>query len=103
MKKLLGMIGLCARAGRLTTGEGACEKLVRSGKARVAFIDGEASENARKALTNACATYGVTLITLPAGELGRISGKTGRMAAATADESFAASMRNIYTLLSGVH
>ena len=32
MKKLLGMIGLCARAGKLTTGEGACEKLIRSGK-----------------------------------------------------------------------
>ena len=103
MKKLLGMLGLCARAGRLTTGEGACEKLVRSGKAQVAFIDEEASANAKKAVGNACATYGVTLIELPAGELGRITGKSGRMAAATADEGFAKSMINIYTLLSGVH
>lgn len=103
MKKLLGMIGLCARAGKLVTGEDACEKLVRSGKAKVAFIDADASDNARKAMGNACATYGVRLIELPAGELGRISGKSGRMAAATADESFAGSMINIYTLLSGVH
>jgi len=103
MKKLLGMIGLCARAGKLTTGEGACEKLIRSGKAQVAFIDAEASANAKKAIGNACATYSVTLIELPEGELGRMTGKPGRMAAATADESFAKSMINIYTLLSGVH
>ena len=48
MKKLLGMIGLCARAGKLVSGEDACEKLIRSGKARVAFLDEAASENAKK-------------------------------------------------------
>ena len=103
MKKLLGLIGLCARAGRLTSGEDACEKLIRAGKARVAFLDEGASANARKALRNACESYGVTLVTLPEGELGRVSGKPGRMAAATADESFAQSMLNRYRLLSGVH
>ena len=103
MKKLLGMIGLCARAGRLVTGEDACEKLIRSGKARVAFIDESASQNAVKAMTNACATYGVTLITLPAGEPGRASGKPNRMTAATADISFADRMLELYRLLSGVH
>lgn len=103
MKKLLGLIGLCARAGRLVSGEGACEKLIRSGKAQIAFLDEGASDNARKALQNACGTYGVTLVTLPEGELGRMSGKEGRMAAATADESFARSMLDRYRLLSGVH
>ena len=103
MKKLLGMIGLCARAGRLVSGEDASEKLIRSGKAKIAFIDESASDNARKAMSNACATYGVELIPLPEGELGRISGKPGRMAAATADEGFAKNMINIYRLLSGVH
>ena len=103
MKKLLGLIGLCARAGRLVSGEDASEKLIRSGKACLAFIDEKASANARKAMTNACATYGVELISLPEGELGRISGKPGRMAAATADKGFADSMINIYRLLSGVH
>ena len=103
MNKLLGLIGLCARAGRLVSGEDAAEKLIRSGKACLAFIDEKASANARKAMTNACATYGVELISLPEGELGRISGKPGRMAAATADEGFANSMKNIYRLLSGVH
>ena len=103
MKKLLEMIGLCARAGKLVSGEDACEKLIRSGKARVAFLDESASENAKKAVTNACATYGVTMILLPAGALGQASGKAGRMAAATQDASFAGSMIKTYRLLSGVH
>ena len=103
MKRLMGLVGLCARAGRLTTGEEACIKLIRSGRAKVAFLDAGASENARKALGNACETGGVTLITLPEGELGLRSGKEGRMAAATADESFAGSMLDRYRLLSGVH
>ena len=103
MKKLLGLVGLCARAGRLVSGEDASVKLIRSGKALVAFIDEGASANAQKALSNACATYGVELISLPEGELGRMSGKPGRMAAATADEGFATNMKNIYRLLSGVH
>ena len=56
MKKLLGLVGLCARAGRLVSGEDASVKLIRSGKALVAFIDEGASANAQKALSNACAT-----------------------------------------------
>ena len=103
MKKLLGLIGLCARAGRLVSGEEATIKLIRSGKAQLAFIDEGASDNAHKAMKNACTTYNVELVSLPEGELGRISGKPGRMAAATADEGFANSMKNIYRLLSGVH
>lgn len=103
MKRLLGLLGLCAKAGRLTTGEDACVKLIRSGKAVVAFIDETASENAQKEMNNACTTYQVPLIPLPDGELGRVSGKPGRMAAATADEGFAKSMLNRYRLLSGVH
>ena len=54
-------------------------------------------------MTNACATYGVTMILLPAGALGQASGKAGRMAAATQDASFAGSMIKTYRLLSGVH
>ena len=34
------MLGLCARAGRLITGEKACIQAVRSGAARVVLLDG---------------------------------------------------------------
>ena len=102
MTRFYGMLGLCARARELTTGEAACEKLIRSGACKVVFLDEGASQNAHKAITNACRTYGVPLYALPAGEIGRATGKSGRMAAATANESFAARMIELYRLLSGV-
>ena len=101
MNKLYGMLGLCARAGRLTSGESAAEKLIRSGSCKVAFIDESASPNAKKAIGNAARTYDVRLIIQPAGELGRANGKPGRMAAAIADESFAASILKIQTTFGG--
>ena len=102
MNRLLGLIGLCARARELALGEAACERLIRSGACKVAFLDEGASPNARKAMENACRAYGVKLIFLPDGELGRAAGKPGRMAAATANKSFADRMIELYTLLSGV-
>ena len=102
MNGLYGMLGLCARAGRLVSGESAAEKLIRSGRCKVAFIDEGASDNAKKAIGNAARTYEVPLIALPAGALGRAIGKPGRMAAATADESFAASIIMIQTTFGGV-
>ena len=102
MNGLYGMLGLCARAGRLASGEGAAERLIRSGTCKLAFIDEGASKNAKKAIGNAARTYDVPLIALPEGELGRAIGKPGRMAAAIADESFAKSILNIQTTFGGV-
>jgi ribosomal protein L7Ae-like RNA K-turn-binding protein len=102
MNAIYGMLGLCARAGKLASGEGASEKLIRSGTCKVAFIDEGASDNAKKAIGNAARTYEVPLIILPAGELGRATGKPGRMAAAIADESFARSILKIQTTFGGV-
>ena len=48
MQKLLNMLGLCARAGRLTTGEKACLDKIRSGGAYVALLDGASAKNAVK-------------------------------------------------------
>lgn len=102
MNRLYGMLGLCARAGRLASGESAAEKLIRSGTCKVVFIDEGASENAKKAIGNAARTYEVPLLVLPADELGRAIGKPGRMAAAIADESFAKSILKIQTTFGGV-
>jgi ribosomal protein L7Ae-like RNA K-turn-binding protein len=102
MNRLYGMLGLCARAGKLVSGESAAEKLIRAGACKVAFIDQGASKNAQKAIGNAVRTYQVPLIVLPEGELGRAIGKPGRMAAAIADESFARSILKIQTTFGGV-
>ena len=53
MDRMLSMLGLCARAGKLITGEKACVQAIRGGEAFVALLDGAASANAVKALGDA--------------------------------------------------
>ena len=59
---MLSMLGLCARAGKLITGEKACVQAIRSGAACAAVLDGAASGNAVKALSRACESHGVPLL-----------------------------------------
>ena len=90
MGGLLGMLGLCARAGRLITGEKACVQAVRGGSAFAVVLDGAASENAVKAVSRACETHGVPLVRTGAYALGDAIGKPDRMAAAITDARMAA-------------
>ena len=89
MDRMLNMLGLCARAGRLITGEKACEQAVRGGSAFVALLDGAAAANAVKALGDACRSYGVPLLRTGEYALGDAIGKPGRMAAAVTDARMA--------------
>jgi ribosomal protein L7Ae-like RNA K-turn-binding protein len=58
-ERIRGYIGLAARAGRIESGEFSTEKAVKSGKAHVVFIAGDASENTRKKFFNMCEYYKV--------------------------------------------
>ncbi len=95
MNPLLGMLGLCARAGALVTGEKACIQQIRSGKARAAVLDGAASDNAVKAVTQACQTHGVPLVRTGPLELGDAIGKPSRMAAVVTEPGLAARVTEI--------
>ena len=90
MKAVLNMLGLCARAGKLITGEKACVQAIRAGSACVALLDGAASANAEKAMSDACASHGVPLVRTGEYQLGDAIGKSGRMAAAVTDAGMAA-------------
>ena len=87
--RMLNMLGLCARAGRLITGEKACVQAVRGGGVYAALLDGAASENAVKALSDACKSHGVALLRTGEYALGDAIGKPGRMAAAVTDPRMA--------------
>ena len=89
MKALLNMLGLCARAGKLITGEKACVQAVRGGDAFVALLDGAASANAVKAMGDACHSHGVPLVRTGEYMLGDAIGKPGRMAAVVTDAGMA--------------
>ena len=90
MNRALGSLGLAMRAGRVQSGADACDKLIKAGSACLILIDAGASPATRKAMTDACAYYSVPYRLVPAGELGRAIGRSGRMAAAITDRAFAA-------------
>ena len=60
--KVLTMIGLAKRAGRISSGAPQCEKVIKSGKSELIIIAGDISENGRKAITDCCTYYKVNYI-----------------------------------------
>ena len=82
MNRARNMLGLCARAGRLVSGEKACIQAIRSGGVRAVVLDAAAAKNAVKSVTDACRSHSVPLVIAPEGALGDAIGKPGRMVAA---------------------
>ena len=89
MNRALGSLGLACKAGRVQSGQAICDKLIKAGSAHLILIDAGASENTRKAVTDACAYYNVSYRLIPAGELGQAIGQPGRMVAAITDKALA--------------
>lgn len=92
MQDLLNLLGLAQRAGCLKTGIPAVETALQKGIARLVFLDEGASDNSRKAVTDACAYRAVRLSLLTSGTLGHAIGKPGHMAVAVTSPGFAARM-----------
>lgn len=87
--KVLSMIGLACRAGKIVSGEFSVEKSVKCGKAAMVVIAGDVSENTKKKFTNMCAYYKVPLCMYGTKEsLGRATGKEYRASIAIQDEGF---------------
>lgn len=80
--RVTAFLGLCMRAGRIISGQEACVDLIRRDAAALVLLDGGASENTRKRLTDACHSHETPLYELSAGALGHAIGKAGRMVVA---------------------
>ncbi len=81
-KRAIGFLGLCMKAGQLVSGQEQCVQTIRAGQAALALLDGAASDNTKKRVTDACAAHDTPLYTLGAGALGRSIGRSERMVAA---------------------
>lgn len=92
--RLLGMIGLAKRAGRLICGTDAVLSAAASAKKpQLVIAADDISERTKKQLSDKCAHYGVKLLTIPVGRdaLASAIGKKNSFvsAAAVTDGSFA--------------
>ena len=95
-KRLLSMVALARKAGKLTTGEEGCEKAIRQGIAHLVFVATDASANTQKKFNNKAAFYGAQICALfTKEEIGRHTGLHNRATFVVIDENFANRMREI--------
>lgn len=91
--KLLSMLGLAARAGKIVSGEFAAEKSVKNNSAKLVIVATDASDNTKKLFGNKCAYYKVpNYVYGTKEELGHSIGKEYRASVAILDNGFAKSI-----------
>ena len=92
-----GMLGLCQKAGKVSSGEFSCEKALKSGNAKLCIVAEGASENTLKHFKDMCSYRKVPIILgfIGSDELGHIIGKKDRVVVTVNDAGFAAGLQKI--------
>lgn len=81
------------KAGKIASGEFAAEKAVKTGKAYLVIVAGEASDNTKKKFRNMCEYYRVPYHEFGGkAELGAAIGKEFRASLAVTDENLASAL-----------
>ena len=93
--RLLSMLGIAAKAGKIASGEFATENAVKSGKAFLVVTASDASENTAKKFRDMTDFYHVPLIVYGTKDsLGGCIGKDYRSSLAVTDEKLAEAVEN---------
>lgn len=88
--KIYSMISLCARAGRLCSGNFTVERAVKDRRAYVVIVATDASDNTKKLFDQKCNYYDIPYYEYGTkDELGRYSGNEVRTSVAVLDAGFA--------------
>ena len=80
-------LGFAMKAGKVKSGELAAEKTLKSGKAFVAVVDSEASEQTKKHWSDMCNNAAVPVVFTAC--VGRAIGREAHMVACVTDRGFA--------------
>lgn len=89
-QKVLNMIGLAQKAGKVVSGEFSTEKAVKTGKAFRVIVADDSSDNTKKMFSDMCSFYKVPIHFFSEKEiLGHAIGKEFRASLAILDEGFA--------------
>ena len=87
-QRLSGMLGFATRAGKIIVGTDLVCRAMPSGKVKLVFISGEASDSTKKKLTVKSEFYGIKslIADIDTEELGRIVGKSSATATVAVTE-----------------
>jgi len=89
-KKVYSYIGLAQKAGRLKSGEGACENAIAKGEGQLVIISEDASENTIKKFSNKAKYYEVEFYVKGSrGDLSSAIGKANRPVVVITDRGLA--------------
>jgi len=93
-KKILSMLSLCRRAGKLSSGEMTCEKSMKSGEALIVITAVDASDNTKEKFKNKAFYYKIPFYLFGTREeLGKAIGKDFRAVLTVCDENFAVKIK----------
>ncbi len=97
-KKILGLLGIATKAGKVASGEFMVENMIKSRKAKLVLVAGDASDNTKKLFHNKCEYYKVPLYILSTKEeLGHAIGCEARASVCVADEGFKKALIGLLT------
>ena len=87
--KVLSLMGLAKKAGKLKSGEFCVETELKKGKAKLVIVAGDASDNTKKNYNDMCSYRRVPIVLYSDKEsLGKCLGTDERAAAVIIDEGF---------------
>ena len=95
-KRLLSLLSLCQKAGRLASGEESCERALQSGSAKLILVCVDASDNTKRKFNQKTFYYHTPYYeALSKESLNQAIGKQNRATVAVMDEGFAKSIGDI--------
>ena len=94
MDKILGMLGMAKKAGKVTSGVYLCEKAIKTGESSLIVIAAQASENTKKSIIDSCKHYNVEYVEYSDMDtLGKCIGGGKKAVVSVNDKSFAAAIK----------
>ena len=94
--RVLSLIGLATKAGKVASGEFSTERAVKSHKAFMVIVADDASDNTKKNFSNMCEYHKVPMIVYGTkGTLGHAMGKELRASLALLDMGFCKSIEKL--------
>lgn len=91
--RILSLLGLCMKAGKIKSGEFGTTEAVKNGAANVVIVPLDASDNTKKEFRNMCTYYNVPYFECGTKvDLGKAIGKDYRSSIAVCDEGFSKSL-----------